>query len=391
MGADDRRRPDVRGGPAPLHRGDQRGRPRCQGCRRDRDRRHGLPRRGRRVELQLADPGAARSGVRVRRPGALDRVHRVPRAGLRRGALRRHARDGRSRARRHEPHRLRAALAQPVLQRHARRRDGDQRRALRHLELPRAARHRRPGRLRRGDRAARDGADHGRRQARPRPLLGSSDRAATGARADRGRCPPGTRRPEGGRPVRSGPTVRDPRRADRHERHRPVPARSRASRSSTRARSSPGPTTGGRPGGSSSSTRSPAAAARPRRRARPRSRDDLVAALGDGVTAGSPGFDPSHGNAKLLGFAEDEQSQWEYWAAQKGQRPHVPELRRLRRAHRPDREAARRVREGRRRPRDRGRARRHRAGPAGRRGGAQPAGDGRPRQEARRRASSSPR
>jgi lysophospholipase L1-like esterase len=43
----------------------------------------------------------------------------------------------------------------------------------------------------------------------------------------------------------------------------------------------------------------------------------LVAALGDGVTAGSPGFDPSHGNAKLLGFAENVQSQWEYWAAQK--------------------------------------------------------------------------
>ena len=40
----------------------------------------------------------------------------------------------------------------------------------------------------------------------------------------------------------------------------------------------------------------------------------FVAALGDGVTAGSPGFDPSHGNAKLLGFAEDQQSQWEYWA-----------------------------------------------------------------------------
>jgi lysophospholipase L1-like esterase len=43
----------------------------------------------------------------------------------------------------------------------------------------------------------------------------------------------------------------------------------------------------------------------------------LVAALGDGVAAGSPGFDPSHGNAKLLGFAENPQSQWEYWAAQK--------------------------------------------------------------------------
>jgi lysophospholipase L1-like esterase len=45
-----------------------------------------------------------------------------------------------------------------------------------------------------------------------------------------------------------------------------------------------------------------------------------VAALGDGVTAGSPGFDPSHGNAKLLGFAENEQSQWEYWAQRKNPR-----------------------------------------------------------------------
>jgi lysophospholipase L1-like esterase len=40
----------------------------------------------------------------------------------------------------------------------------------------------------------------------------------------------------------------------------------------------------------------------------------VVAALGDGITAGSPGFDPSHAHAKLLGFAENPQSQWEYWA-----------------------------------------------------------------------------
>jgi lysophospholipase L1-like esterase len=46
-----------------------------------------------------------------------------------------------------------------------------------------------------------------------------------------------------------------------------------------------------------------------------------VVALGDGVTAGSPGYDPSHGNAKLLGFADDVQSQWEYWAARKD--PHL--------------------------------------------------------------------
>ena len=46
----------------------------------------------------------------------------------------------------------------------------------------------------------------------------------------------------------------------------------------------------------------------------------FVAALGDSITAGSPGFDPSHGNAKLLGFAENPKSQWEYWAALKDPR-----------------------------------------------------------------------
>ncbi len=40
----------------------------------------------------------------------------------------------------------------------------------------------------------------------------------------------------------------------------------------------------------------------------------LVAALGDSITAGSPGYDPSHDRAKLLGFGEDVKSQWEYWA-----------------------------------------------------------------------------
>jgi len=40
----------------------------------------------------------------------------------------------------------------------------------------------------------------------------------------------------------------------------------------------------------------------------------FVAALGDSITAGSPGFDPSRVRAKLLGFGQDPQSQWEYWA-----------------------------------------------------------------------------
>ncbi|HZR93378.1 MAG TPA: SGNH/GDSL hydrolase family protein [Gaiellaceae bacterium] len=43
----------------------------------------------------------------------------------------------------------------------------------------------------------------------------------------------------------------------------------------------------------------------------------LVAALGDSITAGSPGYDPSHARGKLLGFGSNVESQWEYWAARK--------------------------------------------------------------------------
>ena len=50
------------------------------------------------------------------------------------------------------------------------------------------------------------------------------------------------------------------------------------------------------------------------------SRTIFVAALGDSVTAGSPGWDPSRTNAKLLGFARKPNSQWEYWAQQKDPR-----------------------------------------------------------------------
>jgi lysophospholipase L1-like esterase len=46
----------------------------------------------------------------------------------------------------------------------------------------------------------------------------------------------------------------------------------------------------------------------------------LVAALGDSITSGSPGFNPSHGMAKLLGQGEVPKSQWEYWAQQKDPR-----------------------------------------------------------------------
>src|SRR5689334_21395991 len=63
-----RGRPALRGGPHPLHGGDQRGRPRRPGRRGDRGRRHGLPRRRRRAVVQLASARPARRRLRVRRP-----------------------------------------------------------------------------------------------------------------------------------------------------------------------------------------------------------------------------------------------------------------------------------------------------------------------------------
>jgi lysophospholipase L1-like esterase len=48
----------------------------------------------------------------------------------------------------------------------------------------------------------------------------------------------------------------------------------------------------------------------------------LVAALGDSITAGSPGYDPDPRQRDNLGFGADGKSQWEYWA----QKQH-PELR----------------------------------------------------------------
>jgi lysophospholipase L1-like esterase len=43
----------------------------------------------------------------------------------------------------------------------------------------------------------------------------------------------------------------------------------------------------------------------------------VVAALGDSITAGSPGFDPDPEQRRLLGFGDDPESQWEHWAARK--------------------------------------------------------------------------
>ena len=43
-----------------------------------------------------------------------------------------------------------------------------------------------------------------------------------------------------------------------------------------------------------------------------------VAALGDSITSGSPGFDPDPAQRAALGFGDDERSQYEYWAEHKG-------------------------------------------------------------------------
>ena len=43
----------------------------------------------------------------------------------------------------------------------------------------------------------------------------------------------------------------------------------------------------------------------------------VVAALGDSITAGNPGYDPSPAVRKRLGLGHDPQSQWEYWAQRK--------------------------------------------------------------------------
>ena len=43
----------------------------------------------------------------------------------------------------------------------------------------------------------------------------------------------------------------------------------------------------------------------------------LVAALGDSIVAGSPGYDPDPRMRETLGFGADEKRQREYWAEQK--------------------------------------------------------------------------
>ena len=62
-------------------------------------------------------------------------------SGVRRGAVRRHARHGRDPPWRDESHRLGPGLAEPLVQRRARRRDGDQCGAVRHVGMSRADGH----------------------------------------------------------------------------------------------------------------------------------------------------------------------------------------------------------------------------------------------------------
>jgi lysophospholipase L1-like esterase len=45
-----------------------------------------------------------------------------------------------------------------------------------------------------------------------------------------------------------------------------------------------------------------------------------VAALGDSITAGSPGYDPDPSQRAIWRFGDDERSTWEHWAAAKNGR-----------------------------------------------------------------------
>jgi lysophospholipase L1-like esterase len=46
----------------------------------------------------------------------------------------------------------------------------------------------------------------------------------------------------------------------------------------------------------------------------------VVCALGDSITAGSPGYDPDPAERERRGFGDDPESQWEHWAALRDRR-----------------------------------------------------------------------
>ena len=87
-----------------------------------------------------------------------------------------------------QPHGLGTGVAEPLLQRDARRRDGHQCSALRHVGSTGAARHGRQRDVRRGKGTARRRPDHGRGEGRPRPLQRAPVPRRTRARDDRGRA-----------------------------------------------------------------------------------------------------------------------------------------------------------------------------------------------------------
>ena len=142
---------------------------------------------GERMVVQLTDPRAPRRGLRLRRPGRVDGVHGLPGGRRRRRAVRRHACDGGHAHRRHEPHRVRPGMAEPLVQRRARRGNRHQRGSVRRLGLPGAARDGGRGSVRRGTRAPRPGARDGAGQAGHHVAVRSQRRATACAEADRGR------------------------------------------------------------------------------------------------------------------------------------------------------------------------------------------------------------
>ena len=213
VGADRRRQPALPGGAQALHRGDQRRGPRRQGGRRDRDRRHGLPRRaGGRTSSTRWSPRISTRPASSSSRRSWTGYTAFLEAGLRRGPVRRHARA--------------AGTPEGVLNHTV---SGTEWRTplfngvevgetginaalCGHVGLPGAARHGRHRDMRRGSRAARRRPHHGRRQAGHGPLRRPQPRAEARPRADRGGREKRTPGPDRGAPVRSGSAVRDSRR-----------------------------------------------------------------------------------------------------------------------------------------------------------------------------------
>ncbi len=314
--------------PAGLHGGDQRRRAggEAGGC--DRDRRHGLPRRAGAVQVQLARRGGSRPGLRVRRPGALDGLHRLPGTRVRRSSLRRmHARAG---------------TPDGVLNHTV---SGSEWRTLTfngvevgeiginaalcgHWGLPGGARHGRPRHLRRGPGLLGDGLTTSpsrrdgplrRRNLAPKRGRELIEEGARKALKDVDAVPP----------YDPGRAVRDPGRLPPQRRRRRLPLEAGGrDRRAARARLPRGRLVVGL---RQFSLLAGCGSSKPMEQATTSSRRSATRS-----TAGSPGYDPDPRQRDNLGFGADDRSQWEYWAA-KSTPSCGPELRRLRRTHRSDR------------------------------------------------------